>query len=113
MARPPRLAITVGIAVATAVDSMAPRNSPSITPETMSPRRGGGGAVTARSPRRVVAHWAHGHCRRRSAYGSAESCPSCHTTRSAPASRRISVGQASGAGGQAPHGQAARSTAKG
>src|SRR4029453_17703765 len=42
MARPPRLEITVGIAVATAVDSIAPRNSPSITPETMRPRRGGG-----------------------------------------------------------------------
>ena len=80
-------------------------------------RRARGGAaaraVTVRSLAGAMAHWAHGHCRRRSAYGSAESCPSCQTTRSAAASRRISVGQAAGAAGQAPHGQAARSVSKG
>src|SRR6058998_1341315 len=42
MASPPRLAITVGIAVATAVDSMAPRKRPSMTPKITAPRGGPG-----------------------------------------------------------------------
>ena len=112
MARPPRLAITVGMAVAMAVDSMAPRKSPSITPKTISPRRGGTGARHDLAARPAVVHWAHGHCPRRSTYGSNESCPSCHTTRKAPVSRRISIGHASVSGAQAPHGQAARSRAE-
>src|SRR5262247_3074697 len=37
---PPRLAMTVGMAVATTVDSMAARNTEPITPASTSPRRG-------------------------------------------------------------------------
>ena len=39
---PPRLAITVGIAVATTVDSIAARNTAAITPPSTSPRRAAG-----------------------------------------------------------------------
>ena len=95
MARPPRLAITVGIAVATAVDSIAPRKRPSITPKMTSPRRGGalghgalprgaGGALGARASAGAARVREHGLV------------PVLPLTRRPPASRRISVGQASG-----------------
>ncbi len=70
--------------------------------ETSARRRGAHAPV----PRPAVVHWAHGHRPRSAPYGSMDSCPSCHVTRSAPSSRRISVGQAAGTGGHAPHGHA-------